>query len=275
MKIHIWISSHIHAVQRHYWFLKCLNSLIDQEVEADEIYVSYSVEKYVSDIVDTNYSQIFQTIKFVQRDTRLYQFEHIKKLNEQIDNEYDDEYKSSLYIMFCDDDDMYAKNRVSTLKPYLSKDVSALHDYFIDIDDMGNNIDDMGNIIDVMPNEQMLSLINQDQDQDQKSIITFKSEITFGKRIRDFGNYVVKFNIIGDFFKADSPNEIELNNYSLTDLRFTIFVTNLGCKTIPIQLYYKRRILHISIQAMKSWLKDKNYDFMPDIEKDGLDKKWF
>ena len=146
--------------------------------------------------------------------------------------------------MFCDDDDMYATDRVLTLKSYLNLDnngCNVLHDESKIINGVGTEVE----------LDYTLDLINTAN--------------------HDFANYVVKFNILGEFFEKSSP--IVPSLIGMTDLVFMRFLEEMGCKKIAIQLYYKRKDRSIPMMT-QSWDKKRDFDFAAHAIRSGLDKKF-
>ena len=240
--VHVWIASHIYAVQRHYWLLECLESLINQTLPPDEIYVSYSVERYVEDVVNCDYKSMFADVKFIRVDNRQEQFSHISDLVSIVDGEYDYTYKSNLYVMFCDDDDMYVSSRISTLIPYLTDGVKAIRDKFLCINESGN----------------VLSVPNNNKHY-------------------DFGNHVVCFSLLHEFLQSNTHTEYKITHsrwYCFTDTIFMFYLANHSYVVEVDEKLYLKRFCHNIRMITKSWDKPLDYDFSIDAEKNGLTKRF-
>lgn len=101
----ILVPSHIHYTGQCKLLRRCIKSLLAQTVPAD-IYVSLSFEPTFKDAVDDIVK--IPGVTFIVQPFALSQMEHIGAML----------VKKSKYIliMFCDDDDMYAPNRVQILQ---------------------------------------------------------------------------------------------------------------------------------------------------------------
>ena len=112
-KVEILIPSHINYEGQIDLLDKCISSLLEQRLKPKSIYISISFE---NDIYKTDFKSILQKygrttnpkINFKISKEKKYQMEHLHNISSNIDvNDYD-------MLMFCDDDDTYHQERVST-----------------------------------------------------------------------------------------------------------------------------------------------------------------
>ena len=101
-KIHVWIASHIQSAQRFEWFKETIRSLLNQTDLIDKIFISYSKENYICDDIEKIF--IDEKIFFMKHDMRCTQFEHLRHIHNHVR-----ELEQNIFVLFCDDDDMYDK----------------------------------------------------------------------------------------------------------------------------------------------------------------------
>jgi hypothetical protein len=114
--IQVWIASHFHAPIRFSWFIETIKSLAHQTVKPSLVAISYSEPPPPLDGLGPPYNVLgickeylsARSIDFIimKAPKRKYQFEHLKILLDRIDPPDD------TYIAVCDDDDIYAPNRI-------------------------------------------------------------------------------------------------------------------------------------------------------------------
>ena len=108
MKVCVFVASHINYDGQNDLLKECLSSLINQTKKPDIfVSISFSEKKYRLEFVHKILSNFLKYVNFLYSDDHLYQMEHLHKLTEKFANKYD-------LIMFCDDDDTYASDRVET-----------------------------------------------------------------------------------------------------------------------------------------------------------------
>lgn len=108
MKICVLIASHINNLKQINLLDNCINSLINQTVKPD-IFISISFENEIlrKNFIDNIYNK-YTNINYTLCDNKTYQIIHFFYLLKKI--------KDYNFIMFCDDDDTYEKNRVEEFK---------------------------------------------------------------------------------------------------------------------------------------------------------------
>lgn len=109
MEICVIIPSHINNIKRAKLLISCLESLLNQTILIP-IYLSMSFEtdldkKLFIKLNEKDNLINNKLIYFIYQEIKTSQFRHIEYVINQVKNKYK-------YIMFCDDDDKYEKNRV-------------------------------------------------------------------------------------------------------------------------------------------------------------------
>lgn len=131
---HIWIASHFHSIRRIELFKSTLQSIQNQVVEPDKVILSFSLQHdlldWKEDILDfehyltTSFTILFQT-------SRLYQFEHLKKIYEHVSTTPDN---TDIYISFIDDDDFFHEDFIGTTNNFISLGYKKIKTKFFQIE---------------------------------------------------------------------------------------------------------------------------------------------
>lgn len=113
--IKVLIASHLNTEDRVKTLEYAINSVLNNTVKPDHIYVSYSgleYEKHTDEPLVTIIRQLVQ----------LQQFEHYKFLTKYVD--------SNDIICFLDDDDLYTNDKIAVVKKEMTDDVKVLKHKF-------------------------------------------------------------------------------------------------------------------------------------------------
>jgi hypothetical protein len=106
-KVAILVASHIRYNKQFIYLKRCIKSLLNQTYSSDILLsVSFENDDYKNRFYDKIKSK-YSTIMYYESDNKKSQFQHYDNLKNYIDR-YD-------YILFCEDDDYYSKNRVKKL----------------------------------------------------------------------------------------------------------------------------------------------------------------
>jgi hypothetical protein len=127
---YIWIASHFHNQLRIELFKDTLQSIENQTIKPDHVILSFSLQEDLnhlkSDILDFKmYLSIPFTILY--QPTRLYQFEHLYKIFQHVEND------DNVFISFCDDDDFLEDTFIEDTNVPISQGYQKIHCKFYKI----------------------------------------------------------------------------------------------------------------------------------------------
>jgi len=220
----IWIASHFHSQQRFEWFKEAIKSIRQQTLAPDLVYISWSKESYVTGD-PVSLKRNLNLISFPQP-KRMTQFEHLRYIFDHSQGR-----TNNTFILFCDDDDMYHPLRVEKIRDYL----------------IANPLVKVG--------------------RDNSLMITGSATLkNLGETVSihfDFGNYVVRADVMKQFFDLFIPGDIPESYVGLADCAFTGWLESMRLvHSINQELYYRR--YEMDVLMYRCWAVPIDYDFESD-----------
>ncbi len=258
VNIEIWIASHVHSQQRFEWAKEMLLSLSLQTSQNFKVYLSWSKEKYViGELGDMAIKLLGNKVIVSFHELRKTQFEHIKSIFDS-HNTQNSGGNKLLYVLFCDDDDMYHKFRVERIMDTIMAypETKFFRDHSV-----------------IILGKDKVSDYNEKEIEYQTDTDIMKNpKYAFS----DFANNVCTFDLIDSFFKERYDDENTYGIHGMTDCIFSHWLKFSTTKNTYINevLYLKRTERLIPTKTM-CWDKKKDFEFEKVVDKWKLNEIFF